>query len=99
MAHDQLAALGARPTEQRVVADGKYVTAAGVSAGIDMALSLLGQLVGDEVAQAVQLAIEYDPQPPYDAGSPRKAPAAAVDLVQAAAAGMFDEAGADESRP
>ena len=59
------------------------ITAAGVSAGIDMALHLVGREVGPEVAQAVQLAIEYDPQPPFDAGSPDKAPGAIVELVTA----------------
>jgi len=60
------------------VFDGKYVTAAGVSSGIDMALALAGRIAGDETAQAIQLGIEYDPQPPYDAGSPDHAPAAIV---------------------
>ncbi|MCS0599855.1 DJ-1/PfpI family protein [Streptomyces sp. LP11] len=72
---DTLAEYGATPTGERVVFDGKYVTAAGVSSGIDMGLALLGRIAGDEVAQSVQLATEYDPQPPYDAGSPEKAPA------------------------
>ena len=62
------------PTNQRVVFDGKYVTAAGVSAGIDMGLTLAGTLAGDAVAQSIQLAIEYDPRPPYRAGSPDTAP-------------------------
>ncbi|MFI2346208.1 DJ-1/PfpI family protein [Streptomyces sp. NPDC019443] len=75
---DDLAPLGAEPTGERVVFDGKYVTAAGVSSGIDMALHLLGRIAGDEVAQTVQLLTEYDPQPPYDAGSPEKAPAEIV---------------------
>jgi putative intracellular protease/amidase len=76
LALDQLRELGATPVQQRVVFAGKYVTAAGVSAGIDMALTLAGQLAGSETAQAIQLGIEYDPQPPYDAGAPGKAPAA-----------------------
>ncbi|MFC8424071.1 DJ-1/PfpI family protein [Streptomyces sp. NPDC057236] len=70
---------GAEPTGERVVTDGKYVTAAGVSSGIDMGLTLLGRIAGDEHAQAVQLLTEYDPQPPYDAGSPQKAPAHLVE--------------------
>ncbi|MFC8916483.1 DJ-1/PfpI family protein [Streptomyces sp. NPDC047821] len=78
LAMDELRALGAEPTDERVVFDGKYVTAAGVSSGIDMALHLLGRIAGDEVAQTVQLLTEYDPQPPYDAGSPAKAPARIV---------------------
>ncbi len=71
---DQLTSFGAEPVSERVVFDGKYVTAAGVSAGIDMALSLAGRIAGDTAAQTIQLGIEYDPQPPYDAGSPGKAP-------------------------
>lgn len=82
MRHDVLETYGASPTLERVVVDGKYVTAAGVSAGIDMALRLAQILGGDELSQGIQLAIEYDPQPPFDAGSPEKAPAAIVDLVR-----------------
>jgi transcriptional regulator GlxA family with amidase domain len=81
-AYDHLRGYGAEPTEQRVVIDGKIITAAGVSAGIDMALTLVGELVGPEVAQAIQLGIEYDPQPPFDAGAPSKAPAEIVELVR-----------------
>src|SRR5438093_752693 len=73
-----------RPGPARVVEHGKLVTAAGVSSGIDMALRLVQRIHGDEVAQAVQLLIEYDPQPPLDAGSPEKAPQPIVDLVTAA---------------
>lgn len=79
LALDFLKQFGAEPTGERVVIDGKYVTAAGVSSGIDMGLTLLGRIAGDEHAQAVQLLTEYDPQPPYDAGSPRKAPAHLVE--------------------
>ncbi|MBW5420855.1 DJ-1/PfpI family protein [Streptomyces sp. BG9H] len=71
----ELDRLGVRSTGERVVFDGKYVTGAGVSAGIDMGLALAGRIAGDEHAQTVQLLTEYDPQPPYDAGSPEKAPA------------------------
>ena len=78
LALDELGSLGAKPTSDRVVTDGKYVTAAGVSSGIDMALTLAGQLAGDDVAQSIQLMIEYDPQPPYDAGSADRAPAEIV---------------------
>ena len=81
LAYEHLRAHGAEPTEQRVVTDDKVVTAAGVSAGIDLALALVGRLRGPEAAQAIQLGIEYDPQPPYDAGSPSKAPTAIRDLV------------------
>ncbi|MFK0067403.1 DJ-1/PfpI family protein [Streptomyces sp. NPDC091046] len=79
LALDHLKRFGAEPTGERVVTDGKYVTAAGVSSGIDMGLTLLGRIAGDEHAQAVQLLTEYDPQPPYDAGSPAKAPAHLVE--------------------
>jgi transcriptional regulator GlxA family with amidase domain len=82
---EPLRAYGADPVGGRFVEDGKTITAAGVSAGIDMALHLVGQEVGPEVAQAVQLGIEYDPQPPFDAGSPAKAPKEIVELVTAVA--------------
>jgi len=78
---DDLSEYGVEPVQGRYVEDGKVLTAAGVSAGIDMALHLVGREVGPEVAQAVQLGIEYDPQPPFDAGSPDKAPAPIVELV------------------
>jgi transcriptional regulator GlxA family with amidase domain len=82
LALEQLRALGAVPVAERVVFDGKHVTAAGVSAGIDMALALAARIAGEEVAQAIQLGIEYDPQPPFDAGSPQKAPAPLVELLR-----------------
>ncbi|MFC9842066.1 DJ-1/PfpI family protein [Streptomyces sp. NPDC060223] len=82
LALDQLARFDAEPTSERVVFDGKYVTAAGVSAGIDMALTLVGRIAGDDHARTVQLASEYDPQPPYDAGSPQKAPAHLVERLR-----------------
>jgi transcriptional regulator GlxA family with amidase domain len=83
---DPLREFGAEPTGERVVEDGKTITAAGVSSGIDMALHLVGREVGPELAQAVQLGIEYDPQPPFDAGAPDKAPAEIVELVRAVSA-------------
>jgi transcriptional regulator GlxA family with amidase domain len=73
---------GADPVGGRWVEDGKVITAAGVSAGIDMALHLVGLEAGPEVAQAVQLGIEYDPQPPFDAGSPDKAPPAILEALR-----------------
>ena len=82
LARDELGHLGAAPVSERVVSDGKYVTAAGVSAGIDMGLTLAGRIAGDGVAQAIQLMIEYDPQPPYDAGSPDRAPADIVHTLR-----------------
>jgi transcriptional regulator GlxA family with amidase domain len=77
---------GARPTGRRVVEQGKVITAAGVSSGIDMGLVLAGRIAGPEVAQAIQLAIEYDPQPPFDAGSSEKAPPEIVELLRNLAA-------------
>ena len=81
LARDMLAELGARPVPDRVVEHGKIIMAAGVSSGIDMALRLVQLEYGTEMAQAVQLGIEYDPEPPVDAGSPGKAPQPIVDLV------------------
>jgi len=73
LAHDVLKQFGAIPTNGRVVRDGKVCTAADVSSGIDMALTLVAEEFGSEAAQLTQLLIEYDPQPPFDAGSPDKA--------------------------
>jgi len=92
LARDLLARLGAKPVAERVVEHGKIVTAAGVSAGIDMALTLVQRINGDEVAQAVQLGIEYDPEPPLDSGSPEKAPEPVVELVTAAFEAQGEEA-------
>ena len=86
LARDLLASLGAQPVPERVVVEGKIVTAAGVSSGIDMALLLVQRMLGDEAAQAIQLAIEYDPQPPFDSGSPEKAPPEIVSAVRSRAA-------------
>jgi len=83
---DELRAYGADPVGGRFVEDGKVVTAAGVTAGIDMALHLVAREVGPEVAQAIQLGIEYDPDPPFDSGSPEKAAPEIVELVRAASA-------------
>jgi transcriptional regulator GlxA family with amidase domain len=79
---DRLRDLGADPVAERVVEDGKIITGAGVSAGIDMALTLASRIAGETVAQAIQLGIEYDPDPPFDAGSPANAPPELVDLVR-----------------
>lgn len=81
-AHDRLKTWGAIPVRERVVEDGKIMTAAGVSAGIDMALTLASKLAGSELAQAFQLGIEYDPRPPFDAGSPEKAPEEITELLK-----------------
>ena len=71
-----------------MVFDGKLATAAGVTAGIDMALALAAKIAGEQVAQAIQLGIEYDPQPPFDAGSPRTAPAEIVERCAPARASL-----------
>jgi transcriptional regulator GlxA family with amidase domain len=86
-AMDRLAALGACPTGARVVERGKVITAAGVSAGIDMGLTLVGRMFGDDMARAIQLAIEYDPQPPFDAGAPDKVEPELRELVRATLGG------------
>jgi len=79
---ERLAELGATPVSKRVVRAGKIVTGAGVSAGIDMALELVREEMGADFAQGLQLAIEYDPDPPFDAGSPSKAPAHVLEMVR-----------------
>jgi putative intracellular protease/amidase len=79
---DQLAELGATAVSRRVVEQGKVITAAGVSSGIDMALTLAARLAGEDVAQAIQLRIEYDPEPPFDSGSTSKASAEIVELAR-----------------
>jgi transcriptional regulator GlxA family with amidase domain len=81
LALEELRTLGAEPARERVVFDDKYVTAAGVSAGIDMALTFVAHLAGEQVAQAIQLGIEYDPQPPFNSGSPVTADPALVDRL------------------
>jgi transcriptional regulator GlxA family with amidase domain len=83
LAHEALKDFGAMPTHQRVVREGKIFTSAGVSAGIDMALSLAAAEFDEETAQEIQLIMEYDPEPPFNAGSPEKAPAAIVDKLRA----------------
>jgi transcriptional regulator GlxA family with amidase domain len=93
---EELREFGADPVGGRFVEDGKTITAAGVSAGIDMALHLVGREMGPELAQAVQLGIEYDPQPPFDAGSPAKAPQEIVEAVTAIAAATGGDLGARE---
>jgi putative intracellular protease/amidase len=77
-----LAAFGAEAVQERVVRQGKIVTAAGVSAGLDMALYLAGEIAGAEAAQVIQLIMEYDPQPPFDAGSVEKATPSVVESAR-----------------
>jgi putative intracellular protease/amidase len=82
---EQLRLGGAEPVAERVVVDGKIVTAAGVSAGIDMALRLTALQYGEDLAKGIQLGIEYDPHPPFDSGSPEKADPQLVELVRGVA--------------
>jgi transcriptional regulator GlxA family with amidase domain len=82
LAMKELERLGAVAVKARVVRDASIVTGAGVSAGIDLALSLVAMLRGPAEAQRIQLAIEYDPQPPFDAGAPDKAPAPIVEQLR-----------------
>jgi transcriptional regulator GlxA family with amidase domain len=81
LALDELPKYGVEEVGGRWVEDGKLLTAAGVTAGIDMALHLVGREAGTDVAEAVQLGIEYDPDPPFDSGSPEKARSEIVELV------------------
>jgi transcriptional regulator GlxA family with amidase domain len=81
---ETLRKFGATPVSKRFVEQGKVITAAGVSAGIDMALMLASRITNDDVAKAIQLGIEYDPQPPFDTGSPAKAPEQIQELVRMA---------------
>jgi len=89
-ARDHLSQFGAEYTNERVVRQGKVITAAGVSAGIDMALHLAGEIAGKEVAQMIQLLIEYDPKPPFDSGSLMKADKSIIKLAQDAARSEFE---------
>jgi transcriptional regulator GlxA family with amidase domain len=82
LAVEQLAGFGAVPVRERFVIDGKIATAAGVSAGIDLALTLAARIAGPDVAQEIQLMLEYAPRPPFDAGSPERAPAEIVDRLR-----------------
>lgn len=79
---DQLSLLGAQPVAERVVRDGNRITGAGVTSGIDFALTVAAELAGEDTAQRIQLQLEYDPHPPYSSGSPRTASAALVAQVR-----------------
>jgi transcriptional regulator GlxA family with amidase domain len=82
LARSALSSFGVEVLNERYVIDGNIATSAGVSAGIDLALELARRLAGDNVAQAIQLGIEYDPAPPLDAGSPERAPAELVERMR-----------------
>lgn len=86
MSRDMLAAFGATPVAERVVIDGNIITGGGVTAGIDFALTVALEAFGPELAKAIQLGMEYDPHPPFDAGSPERADPALVAKTRAAAA-------------
>ena len=88
---EELRAHGAEPVKARAVESGKIVTAAGVSAGIDMALRLVQRIAGDDLARAIQLGIEYDPDPPFDAGSPEKLAPEVVAMLRGVLAGARAE--------
>jgi cyclohexyl-isocyanide hydratase len=91
MSREMLAAFGATPVAERVVVDGNVITGGGVTAGIDFALVVAAQAFSPELAQAIQLGIEYDPHPPFDVGSPERADAALVAKVREAAANRQSE--------
>lgn len=80
---DQLALLGAEPVSQRVVRDRNRISGAGVTSGIDFALTLVAEIAGDAVAKSVQLQMEYDPEPPFTSGSPHTAPPQEVEQARA----------------
>ncbi len=86
MSREMLPAFGATPVAERVVIDGNVITGGGVTAGIDFALVVAAQAFGDDVAKSIQLNIEYDPHPPFDAGAPERAGSALVEKLRAASA-------------
>jgi cyclohexyl-isocyanide hydratase len=86
MSRDMLAAFGATPVAERVVIDGNVITGGGVTAGIDFALTVAVEAFGPELAKTIQLGMEYDPHPPFDAGSPERADPALVAKTRNAAA-------------
>ncbi len=89
---DLLPLFGAQPSEDRVVTDRNRVTGGGVTAGIDFGLTLLAQMFGEDTAKLSQLAMEYDPKPPFDSGSPRVADPAHVALIRQMTAPVNDAA-------
>lgn len=91
LSHDMLSAFGATPVHARVVKDGGVITGGGVTAGLDFAFVVAAELFGEETAKTIQLALEYDPQPPFDAGTPDKAPEKLIDACRASAAKRLEE--------
>ena len=98
MSLDLLSHLGAMPTNERVVIDGNVITAAGVSSGIDFALTVAAELHGEATARQIQLFVEYDPQPPFDSGSQEKAHPETVESLRTAAAEMLARRATDTER-
>lgn len=90
-AREGLSAFGAEPTAARVVVDRNRVTGGGVTAGIDFGLVLLAKLRGDDAAKLTQLAMEYDPEPPFDAGSPKSAGPAIVEQAMSYMAAFMEK--------
>jgi cyclohexyl-isocyanide hydratase len=89
--HDLLAKFGAEPVHARVVRDGNLITAGGVTAGIDFGLAVVAELAGQTQAEAIQLRLEYAPDPPFRAGTPHEAPPAARALADKALASVRAE--------
>jgi transcriptional regulator GlxA family with amidase domain len=88
---DRLTKWGAEPIQERIIESGKIITAAGVSAGIDMALTLAAKISGETVAKSIQLGIEYDPEPPFDTGSPNKAEPTLVERLRNKMVSAFED--------
>jgi cyclohexyl-isocyanide hydratase len=91
MSREALKAFGAEPVAERVVVDGRFITGGGVTAGIDFALAVVDEICGREAAETIQLVVEYDPEPPFAAGSTARASAAVVARVRALAEPMLQE--------
>ena len=91
MSREMLPAFGATPVAERVVIDGRVITGGGVTAGIDFALVVAAQAFGEEIAKSIQLNIEYDPHPPFDAGNPERAGPALVAKLRGASASRQSE--------
>jgi cyclohexyl-isocyanide hydratase len=98
MSRDLLRRFGAEPAAERVVVDGKFISGGGVTAGVDFALALVAQLQGREAAEAIQLMVEYDPHPPFDAGTPERASPSLVASVRERAISLMRERTAAVSR-
>ncbi len=87
---EHLKLLGAIPVSEKVVIDGNIVTGAGVTSGIDFALTLAAILEGEQMAREIQLGIEYDPEPPFDSGSPKTAPRELVETLRGRGSKLYE---------